>query len=366
MEKSSDEQPTTSSIENLHFIVLSHGNNGHHDDMEFLENVIRNEYNEKFNSSSSIKLFTLRTKSNSKDTHHGVAEGGKRMANEIIEYFRKEILPLLGGNQKVKFSLIGHSLGGLYCRYAAYELMNEYQEDFSNYFEPIGLTTICSPHLGSKRTSSGGWFDLFGNVVSGIANTYVSYFLGETGKQLALSDPLLMEMSEPDSKYISAWNSFKFKTLFGCTQNDISVPHSGACISARSIMQAPSKNSPIQFSIVGHSGFETNYSHLFPSGTEMNFQTEDLDETIEFVPDSNNELLINTKMLNNLQKHVNCRRIHIQFSYPSFYHSVNGYVHDLVINKVKMHYWINQNEKAAVDCVNTIASVVLTDHFQLP
>ena len=352
-----------------HFIVLSHGNNGQHEDMEYLQHDIQLEFHKKYPILDSIlpddQLFTLRPSSNSKDTHHGVAVGGKRMAQEIIEYFRKEILPkFTERNNKVKFSLIGHSLGGLYCRYAAYVLMNEYEDEFSKYFEPIGLTTICSPHLGSKRTSSGGWTDLYGNVVSTIANTYVGHFLGDTGKQLALSDPLLMEMSEPESKFISAWNSFKFKTLIGSTHYDISVPHSGACICAKSTFQPPQKG-PIEFSIVGHSGFDSdNYSDIFTQDKELDFQVEDFDESIEFIPDSSNENLISTKMLNNLQKHVKCRRIHIQFSYPSFYHCMNGFVHDVVINKIKMHYWINKNENAAIDCVNTIARMVITDHSQ--
>ncbi|KAG2373800.1 hypothetical protein C9374_011685 [Naegleria lovaniensis] len=89
---------------------------------------------------------------------------------------------------------------------------------------------------------------------------------------------------------------------------------------------------------------------------------ENLDESERYAVASDNQQELCPKMLNQLQKHVDCRRIHLQFSYPSFYHGMNGYAHDIVINKVKMHYWISSNTKTAIECVKMIVDVLVVDN----
>jgi hypothetical protein len=67
--------------------------------------------------------------------------------------------------------MIGHNIGGLYCRYAAGAL---YASDMFQVIKPINFITLSTPHLGSGGTL--------------LNDDMASVLMGETGFQLAMKD----------------------------------------------------------------------------------------------------------------------------------------------------------------------------------
>jgi hypothetical protein len=70
-----------------------------------------------------------------------------------------------------KISMIGHNIGGLYCRYAAGAL---YANGMFHIIKPVNFVTLGTPHLGFGGTL----------LSDGMANL----LLGETGQQLGMRD----------------------------------------------------------------------------------------------------------------------------------------------------------------------------------
>ena len=208
-----------------HFYVFSHGNNGTEADMYYTAELLRYKFQK---TAPDQKCYILCATSNSADTWNGVDVGGTRLANEIEAYYQL----YLSDYSKVYFSIIGHSLGGLYIRYAVSLLVNN--PVFNQRLEFINLMSISSPHLGARKPSGSAMKTLYKTA----ASLYMTKILGNTGKQLNLTDtghdnidkPLLSQMADPDSRFIQALHQFKFKTLAAATCYDMIVPHCTAAI----------------------------------------------------------------------------------------------------------------------------------------
>ena len=124
--------------------------------------------------------------SNNGKTFDGVANGGKRVANEIIDVITRELnianthidkddtMELLF--DQVTISILGVSLGGLYGRYAIHELYETLYDPMKSKMTMMDGTveihfntffTIVSPHLGESEIS---YIPLTRKVETWIAN----------------------------------------------------------------------------------------------------------------------------------------------------------------------------------------------------
>ena len=123
-------------------IVLVHGNNGSPTDFDLMEKILFQKYVED-------EVLIIKSAANCKSTSKGIEIGGKTLAQEIIDILSSyELHPHV---TKYKFSMVGHSLGGLYGRYSLVYLM-----DGLTYLniEYVDFVTICTPHLGSRRPTA--------------------------------------------------------------------------------------------------------------------------------------------------------------------------------------------------------------------
>lgn len=163
-----------------HLLVFQHGILGSkHDFGRFME-IFRAHF-------PADELFLHATESNASSffrTYDGVDHGGQRIADEIQHLAAR--MP-----QLQKFSMIGHSLGGLYNRYCIGLLLSR---GFFDRYEPMNFITLASPHLGIRRPHRGAT-----NVVF---NALMSKILSRTGEQLMLIDKASEEtlaLSRPSS-----------------------------------------------------------------------------------------------------------------------------------------------------------------------
>lgn len=127
------------------------------------------------------------------------------------------------------FSIIGHSLGGLYARYCIGVL---YDRKFFEKYQACNFITLATPHLGSRRSPKG--------FINPIACMVTRTLFSRTGKQLMLEDveegegiPLLAQMADTNSSFFKALVLFKTRTVFANVANDVQVPYPTAAIMPR-------------------------------------------------------------------------------------------------------------------------------------
>ena len=124
-----------------HIFILVHGNNGSPNDfVKVHDGLIR-----QFGTNAKIIL----SSGNYQETDRGIVAGGHRLFQEVLS-----VLQHTPGPKLHQLTFVGHSLGGLFCRYAI-GLLVEYLEQTPSSC-PVELTSyvsICTPHLGSRRPS---------------------------------------------------------------------------------------------------------------------------------------------------------------------------------------------------------------------
>lgn len=149
-------------------------------------------------------------------TRDGVAAGGRRLADEVREVVRRH--PTL-----TRLSLVGNSLGGLFVRFAAAELLDEAGTLAG--LLPDSLVTIGCPHLG---VSSFLYLPVppplyaLGNLIA-----------GKTAEDLLLRDaerPLLLRMAEPAGRFGVALRAFDRRRVYANLRGDAMVPFGTAAI----------------------------------------------------------------------------------------------------------------------------------------
>ncbi|MDC6272255.1 putative lipase, partial [Acetobacter pasteurianus] len=147
-------------------------------------------------------------------TYDGIDVNGKRIVDEILQQ-TKQISEQ--GDRVTKFSIIGYSLGGLISRYAIGIL---YAQGFFTDIQPINFVTFCTPHIGVLNPQTH-------NLSVRIYNYTAPLFLLVTGSQFFLKDkvgkhnkPLLVWMTDPNSKFYQALKNFKYRALYANVVND--------------------------------------------------------------------------------------------------------------------------------------------------
>eukprot|EP00891_Asterochloris_glomerata_P004532 jgi/Astpho2/4532/Aster-00121 len=173
-----------------------------------------------------------------RQTFDGIDTCGQRLCDEI----RQEVAryPHLE-----RISFIGHSMGGLLCRYAVGKLYDE-ETGLVAGLRPTHFITMATPHLGCEAVQGPaqvpfiGWtaaVPVVGSTINwalqSIAKPVASTFLLNSGKQFFLEDatdsgqePLLVRMSKdgPEGPFWSALASFATRTCYANTACDHLAP----------------------------------------------------------------------------------------------------------------------------------------------
>ena len=204
-----------------HLYVLCHGLGGTPQDLSCLQRELSLDANALVHLSeaqANRQRFAL------SNTFDGVERGGARLAAEIRALARDH-------PQLTTISLVGNSLGGLYCRYAAALLFSANDGTLAGLVPDTYLTT-ASPHLGVGEHGALGVLPDF--VLRGVS------FLAAGGRvptlqQLLLGDgdaggraPLLVRMTDETSPdglpFLAALRSFRRRCTFTNAVNDSMVP----------------------------------------------------------------------------------------------------------------------------------------------
>ncbi|KAL4155051.1 hypothetical protein PRNP1_007165 [Phytophthora ramorum] len=215
-----------------HIVVLVHGNNGSAADFDAMEGALLAKFGER-------QMLIIKSHANEPDTSLGVEIGGTRLAKEVVEaVFEYDLSPVVS---TYKLSVIGHSLGGLYARYALVQIMDALS---CLHVEYVDFVTICTPHLGSRRARGpstvknilrlGVHKVLASRSIYGL--TGIDLLLDAQEQQVGLTDadavesprPLLQVMSDTESEFIRSLKRFRHGTLVAMTDGDVVVPYPSA------------------------------------------------------------------------------------------------------------------------------------------
>ena len=162
-----------------HYVVIQHGMDGTASELQRLRHAVQQQ----LGSGTTVLVPEV---SQGKTTD-GVKAGGHRLAEYI-----KHSVP--AGSM---ISIIGHSLGGLFCRSAVGNLN---AARFFDKVTPVCFLTLSSPHLGIM--------DLEQTIIMGAAMTK-----GASGVDMALQSSAIMEMT--DDVHLSGLRRFTSRVLYG-------------------------------------------------------------------------------------------------------------------------------------------------------
>jgi len=262
-----------------HLVVLVHGLNGGSNDL----NAIKAHLTE---ITSEIVVHSAECNHGSFKTLDGIDSGGERLAKEIEEFASKH--PSIQ-----EFSIIGHSLGGLYARYCIGLL---YKQNFFEKVKPLNFISLATPHMGSRRSPKG----IFNPIVSWITKSAFS----RTGKQLMLEDgddessgPLLVRMSRRENCWLQALQSFEKRITYSNVYNDFNVPYCTSAIVPRN----PYTKTKISY--------HKDFNHIVNCQSEVMMEKVNYEEC--FLRDGKRDFLV--EMLLNLQT-LQWERVDVLFS----------------------------------------------------
>merc|ERR1712151_173389 len=163
-----------------HYCFLVHGFLGNKEEMSYIEEAIKRSldiYSRDTISKERSKVLIYKIKTNHGKTRDGIIKGGERVAQEVLHIILNDSICNLeqddrcGGIIKT-ISFVGHSLGGLYSRYAIAEINAKVPDHFHfNIF-----CTTATPHIG---ISSHTYLPL-----PRALERVVAVVLGKTGKHL--------------------------------------------------------------------------------------------------------------------------------------------------------------------------------------
>eukprot|EP00741_Cyanophora_paradoxa_P013121 tig00020675_g12674.t1 len=223
-----------------HLFVFVHGLHGLPSDFAYIERKLLERTGGRADV-LSVTSNCMRIHWNYFRTHDGVDGGGERVAEEIRAYV--DAHPDLK-----RISVVGHSLGGLYARYALGRLYDPASGTFCGRLQPAtgrpagrgahapredvphrDYVSFVSPHLGVR------------GVIHPLLQFLASLLLQRTGRQLLLDDsdgyggePLLVSLAR-DSQlgpFLSALSSFRSRVCYATIAYDVQVPYPTSAISA--------------------------------------------------------------------------------------------------------------------------------------
>lgn len=163
-----------------HYCFLVHGFLGIDEEMSYIEEAIKRSldvYSSNAMSKKQSEVLIYKIKTNHGKTRDGIIKGGKRVAKEVLDIILNDSICNVGQDKHCgcaikTISFVGHSLGGLYSRYAIAEINAQVPDHFHfNIF-----CTTATPHIG---ISSHTYFPL-----PRALERVVAVVLGKTGKHL--------------------------------------------------------------------------------------------------------------------------------------------------------------------------------------
>jgi len=284
----------------LHLFILQHGNHGKPSDHIQFELTLR--------ALPWGNVHILRAKNNAEDTSIGVLRGGELLANEILAEIIKIRSDERWATIKIKASLCGHSLGGLFCRAALRTLFAPENQNTIHNIEWVTFLSLNSPHLGVQKPSYGIkdrrflWRFAYRSVV----NAACVVGNGITGDDLILTTDVIDSLAM--DPYLL---NFQNPTLVSLAHHDLPVPFPTASL----LLTNPfPKLHPFDvLTLVGSSGFQSDYEKLqFRERTissvakDLRFEEADLEKPM--AKDNKHQNWVSTKAYNALNKY-NWRRI---------------------------------------------------------
>ncbi|ETW03754.1 hypothetical protein H310_05122 [Aphanomyces invadans] len=303
-----------------HVFVCVHGIYGKAQDSDLIAAALTRE----FGSSALVYQSTA----NTHKTHMGIRAMGTNLAIELLDLFHNHCLPELpphDGEPPMRISFVGHSLGGIISRYAVVYLQVAFQ---AYHIHPTSFSTLCTPHLGSRRPDGTVGQQLWKSAVHGIMS--VSLIYGQTGVELLCEDhvkePLLEAMSKRDSVFMKALKAFDHRTAVAMIQGDHIVPYASAAIQAHVTHPCRDLLGPSNCSwqwTLAHSGFSeptskfTTLLHATYGSTRCEVNASSLSTSSpasNVIVDERGEVSISTTMLAGLNS-ISWRRLHVHVHY---------------------------------------------------
>lgn len=219
------------------------------------------------------RSFVLTSASLYGHTFEGVDVLGERLLQEIEQAVEAE--RLRDAKKRVRFSIVGHSLGGIVARYVI-ALLDErgyFDEGKNGVFLPVSYMSFGSPHLSVRRAETWlGWIqDFIGETLFRGTRTLDQLMLRDGDGERNL--PLLVQMSEEDGRFVRALRRFQHLTAVSAVNFDHQVTHSSSSITSRN--QFNTKYSYVKYAasflpcgprlvdrLAGFSGFSSEYDNV--------------------------------------------------------------------------------------------------------
>jgi Putative serine esterase (DUF676) len=207
-----------------HLFVLVHGFQGAATDLSYIASQLHARH-------ESLCILVVQSNDGFLKTYDGIDSGGTRIADEVQHYLSTHTQKKI-----TQISFIGHSLGGLFSRYAIGVLQ---VRGLFKTVTPQYYVSLASPHIGSRQHMSAAK-GLAGFIVKSFSKTV----LGVTGRQLMLLDegkhrqeplldgeilsndelkslPILVRLSR--APFVNALRRFRTRRVYANVKNDISV-----------------------------------------------------------------------------------------------------------------------------------------------
>ena len=206
---------TTTTTSRVHLVVLVHGLHGEAADLDLLHHSFAAAAAAQPGGDARLHVLASTAAGDQSD---GIDAAGTRVAKEI-----EAACDALGSRGRL--SVVAHSNGGLVSRFAMGELE---PRGVLNRWRPCLFLTLASPHLGVFP------FGLWTPALA-LRVAQLPYF-ARAGRQLALldaesdSEPLLVSLAEPGSRYMRALSRFERRVTFANLTNEVLVPHESAAI----------------------------------------------------------------------------------------------------------------------------------------
>jgi hypothetical protein len=155
----------------MHLVLLIHGVNGYADDLEYIENKIKD-------ISNSVVVVTPIC--NQGSTHSGIEDGAERYYQWFKEYSSQ--------NTVTELSIIGHSLGGLYARFLIGLLYK--RKWIPGRLKANLFISLSTPHLPIRL------YDRF--VYPKLSGAVAKALIGKTGAEMLMIDSTSQSQSFAD------------------------------------------------------------------------------------------------------------------------------------------------------------------------
>lgn len=208
-----------------HLVFLVDGMNGCAESFEYITEKLLDIWGDEIVvhacSANNDALQDILTGEKSFRTCDGIDAGGRRIAKEVVSMCEK-----WHGDPPLSISFWGHSMGGLYARYAIAELMDARGSGRICGLPPLLFITTACPHIGVAGTFS----TPIVATGSAIGVLGASGWLGRSGQQLFFEDEELMLWALAcEDRYVQALEKFQYRALVANVCNDLVVDF---CVSA--------------------------------------------------------------------------------------------------------------------------------------